>query len=75
MKLKENIDLVQFFHMAGKCDGDIFFKSDEGDLLNLKSTLSQYLFSASCGNKKFISNGVIECEKREDYDVLGDFLG
>lgn len=44
MKLKENADLPAFLRQVKKCGGDVFLETQEGDSLNLKSTLSQYIF-------------------------------
>lgn len=74
MKLKEKIDIIQFLRNIEKCSSDVWFLSDEGDRLNLKSKLSQYIFSSITNQRKMIENGKIECDNEEDYQVLGAFL-
>lgn len=74
MKLKENVDLIGFIKAIKKCDQDVFFYTKEGDRLNLKSTLSQYLFSLLIGNKELLRNGKIECEEPSDYQLLETYL-
>ena len=74
MKLKENTDLIAFIKAIKKCRRDVFFYTGEGDRLNLKSTLSQYLFSVLTGNKELLQNGKIECQEPSDYQMLEDYL-
>ena len=74
MKLKENTDLIAFIKAIKKCRQDVFFYTGEGDQLNLKSTLSQYLFSVLNGNNELLQNGKIECQEPSDYQMLEDYL-
>ena len=50
------------------------YLSAEGDRLNLRSTLSQYLFAASSGNRQFLHGGTVQCEDPDDWAVLREFL-
>lgn len=43
MKLKNIKQLDKFRDAINKCQADVFLKSPEGDVLNLKSSLSQYI--------------------------------
>lgn len=43
MKLKNIKQLDQFRDAINRCRSDVFLKSPEGDVLNLKSSLSQYI--------------------------------
>ena len=74
MKLKENADLIEFIKTIKKCRQNVFFCTSEGDRLNLKSTLSQYLFSVLTGNRELLQNGKIECQEPSDYQMLEDYL-
>ena len=74
MRLKENTDLIGFIKTIKKCRQNVFFCTSEGDRLNLKSTLSQYLFSVLPGNKELLQNGKIECQELSDYQMLEDYL-
>ena len=74
MKLKENTDLIEFIKTIKRCRQDVFFYTQDGDRLNLKSTLSQYLFSVLTGNKELLQNGNIECQEPSDYQMLEDYL-
>lgn len=74
MRLKENADLIGFLKTIKKCRQNVLFRTAEGDCLNLKSTLSQYLFSVLTGNKELLRNGKIECQEPSDYQMLEDYL-
>jgi len=47
MKLTENIDYSEFFRAVQACSGEVLLVTPEGDQLNLKSTLSQFVFAAA----------------------------
>lgn len=47
MKLTENIDYSEFFRAVQTCSGEVLLVTPEGDQLNLKSTLSQFVFAAA----------------------------
>ena len=49
MRLKKNVSLKDFIDTVKRCQHDVYFESNEGDHLNLKSTISQFVF-ASAGN-------------------------
>lgn len=74
MKLRENTDLIGLIKTIKKCRQDVFFCTAEGDRLNLKSTLTQYLFSTMSGNGEFLRNGNIECGELSDYQMLEAYL-
>ena len=44
MHLKSDADITKFLLTVKHCQSDVFYESDEGDVLNLASTLSQYVF-------------------------------
>ena len=74
MKLKENADLIEFIKTIGKCRQDVYFCTKEGDRLNLRSTLSQYLFSLVSANQELLQKGKIDCREPSDYQVLAGYL-
>lgn len=74
MKLKQNIDLSAFIKCVEKCDGNVIFETSEGDRLNIKSTLSQFVFAAFIGGTISRPSGVVVCENERDYEHLSDFL-
>lgn len=74
MRLKQAIDNIQFLKRVDMCTSNVWFLTREGDRLNLKSTLSKYLFASVSGRKEVFKSGQIECEYEEDYRVLKEFL-
>lgn len=75
MTMKEDANLLAFMNAAKACTGEVFYKTDEGDILNLKSQLSQYIFLASAmAGKSKLPEGKIVCENSEDISVLLPYL-
>ncbi len=74
MRLRQKIGHIQFLREIASCNADVWFISQEGDRLNLRSELSKYLFASISNQEKLLKNGQIECEDSEDYRVLGQFL-
>lgn len=74
MILKENINCVAFLGKVKECAGEVRFETAEGDVLNLKSTLSQYLFATMTDSHKFLSHGSVVCDEESDYQLLGQYL-
>lgn len=73
MYLKENIDIVDFLNTAQKCIGETFFKTAEGDILNIKSQLSRYLFLAASKDARMILDGQVVCSLAADEALLKPF--
>ncbi|HAL73784.1 MAG TPA: hypothetical protein DCM45_01675 [Clostridiales bacterium] len=74
MKLKADVDLVRFLGSVQECRQDVFFCSNLGDQLNLKSILSQYMMSAVFSDAALISAGDIICLNPDDYQKLAVFF-
>lgn len=74
MKLKLNADLSEFMKAVQACERDVFFVSSSGDRLNLKSALSQFLFSVIHENSTIMADAIIECMLNEDIEHLKPFL-
>lgn len=74
MFLKDKNLLIDFFHIVQQCQGQVLYFSKEGDQLNLKSSLCQFLFSSALINTPMLLNGHIACEKEEDMIRLQPFL-
>lgn len=76
MKPKTDIKLVDFLKAAKTCNGEVYYKTTEGDVLNLKSQLSQYIFLAALASGKDnpLPNGEIFCDDEADYQLLSGFL-
>lgn len=43
MKLTNITDVQKFLAAVNACESDVYLKSQEGDVFNLKSSLSQYI--------------------------------
>lgn len=43
MKLRSEADIQEFLEVVKSCEGDVYLKSPEGDIFNLKSSLSRYV--------------------------------
>lgn len=74
IKLKKDADIAKFLIAIKSCSADVFYESTEGDILNLASTLSQYVFCSIAGQTDLLKNGTIRCLDEADYTVLKDFL-
>lgn len=73
-QLKTNIDLKELFNCVRKCNSDVFFQTQDGDNLNLKSELSHYVLMIVANNNDFFLKGHIHCEDAADYEVLKDYV-
>lgn len=73
MYLSEDVDIVQFLSAVKTCREDVFLETVEGDRLNLKSTLSQYVFAACANGRGFLKKARIICAE-EDVKSLREFL-
>ncbi len=73
MKLKESFDSILFFKAVGECRGDVYFCTGEGDRLNLKSTLHQFLFSSLAGSRELLGRGDVQLEDASDRHFLLPF--
>ncbi|MBD5529946.1 MAG: polya polymerase [Lachnospiraceae bacterium] len=74
MKIKKNINVEAFLENVRKCEGNVYFKTLEGDMLNLKSLLSQYILMSIIDNDELMGNGVIDCSMESDVVLLGQYL-
>ncbi|MCD8085896.1 MAG: polya polymerase [Clostridiales bacterium] len=74
MKLKANIDYKKFLASVRRCKGEVYYDTVEGDRLNLKSTLSEYLFATAAVTSGIIENSGVVCQLEEDYARLADFV-
>ncbi|MCD8160241.1 MAG: polya polymerase [Clostridiales bacterium] len=74
MKLKSNIDYKKFLASVRRCKGEVYYDTVEGDRLNLKSTLSEYLFATAAITSDIIEDGGVVCQLEEDYALLADFV-
>lgn len=74
MKLKQGIDYGKFFTTITACQGDVYFDTVNNDHLNLKSALSQFVFSCALSQRMELLEGFIVCMVEDDYKQLQNFL-
>lgn len=74
MKLRSEIDMIHFLKAVESCTGDVRFCSPQGDVLNLKSTLSQYLFASLLARKDLLQSGDIVCSRKHDLSQLESYI-
>ena len=74
LKLKPQADLAAFLDAVGQCRSDVHFNTAEGDSLNLRSVLSQYVFAALAGKPELWRSGEIVCDDAADLLRLHDFF-
>lgn len=74
MTLKADIDLLAFLKAVQQCQKDVYLETAEGDRLNLKSALSQYLFVVLARRQKnlLVSCSISYCS--EDFKYLRSYL-
>lgn len=72
--LKRDADLSSFIRQTSVCKGDVLFRTNQGDVLNLHSTLSTYVFAALAGTPELLYTGWVECSDTEDAARLSVFF-
>lgn len=74
MKIKNIKDPQRFFEVVGQCKGRVELVTDEGDRLNLKSKLSQYVALSQMFKDAQIDEVDLVLSEPEDIGLLLDFL-
>ena len=70
MKIQNISDVEKFFQVIDQCKGTIELVSAEGDRINLKSKLSQYLSMASIFSNGYINELELVAPEPEDVERL-----
>ncbi|MCD8190087.1 MAG: hypothetical protein LUD78_07690 [Clostridiales bacterium] len=65
-RLKEGINISELLKDAQKCKHDVYLETDDGDSLNLKSTLSQYVLVVLAGNKDVFRATELVCAPEDE---------
>ena len=73
MKLNANINIPAFLQAVQTCRGEVCLVTEEGDKLNLKSVLSQFVFAAVIAGKLQNFEGFITVQNPQDEALLRDF--
>jgi len=73
-KMKRNTYLPDFYDKIETCTKDVYFVTNEGNRINLKSMMSQIFFQTTFIHTKEAAKGFIYCQNQSDYDVLANYL-
>lgn len=65
MRLQENLDILAFLKAVQTCESEVLFCTPEGDKLDLKSLMSEYVFSALTLKEEILSTGWIELAEKD----------
>lgn len=74
MKIKNITDVDKFFEVVGRCKGTVELVTSEGDRLNLKSKLCQYIAIAHMFQEAKIDEIEIVASEPEDIHMLLEYL-
>ena len=74
MKLTNIKNVDKFFEVVDSCKGRVELVTGEGDRLNLKSKLSQYVSLANIFSNGDIPSLEIVASEKEDIEKLIDFM-
>lgn len=74
MKVQNITDVEKFFKVVDKCVGKVELVTGEGDRLNLKSKLAQYVSMANIFSNGEIPELEIIAYEPEDIDKLVSFM-
>lgn len=74
MKVQNITDIEKFFEVIDSCVGKVELVTGEGDRLNLKSKLSQYVSMANIFSNGEIPELEIVAHEKEDIDKLISFM-
>ena len=74
MKVTHITDIDKFFEVVDSCKGKVELVTGEGDRLNLKSKLSQYVSLANIFSNGEIPELEIVAYEKEDIDKLMDYM-
>lgn len=74
MKVSNIKDVEKFFEVVDSCKGKVELVTGEGDRLNLKSKLTQYVSLANIFSSGEIPEMEILASEKEDIDRLMNFM-
>ena len=74
MKVQNITDINKFFNVVDSCKGKVELVTGEGDRLNLKSKLCQYVSLANIFSNGEIPEMEILAYEKEDVDKLLSFM-
>ncbi len=74
MRVKNVVNVDGFFKAIAKCKGKVELITDEGDILNLASKLTQIIGLTTVFSNEEIDAYEILCADENDYDLILEFL-
>ncbi len=74
MKIQNISDVNSFFNVIDSCKGKVELVSPEGDRINLKSKLTQYLSMANIFSNGYIKELELVAYDKDDLDRLIKFM-
>lgn len=74
MKIQNITDVDAFFKVVDACKGTVELVSAEGDRINLKSKLTQYLSMATIFSNGYIKELDLVAHEKEDVERLIKFM-
>ena len=74
MKIQNITNIEKFFEVVDSCEGKVELVTGEGDRLNLKSKLSQYVSMAKLFSDGTISELELLAYEPEDINKLVNFI-
>ena len=74
MKVRNIQNIDAFFHVIDQCRGDVFLVTGEGDRLNLKSKLAQFVALTKMFHSDRIESFSLETTREDDSFRLMEFM-
>ncbi len=75
MKLQNITDIKGFFEVVNDCKGTVELVTSEGDVLNLKSKLCQFVSMANIfNNESYIKELDLKLSEPEDFQKIVSFI-
>ena len=75
MYLKDHVKLAELIQKAKLCSGDVYYKSVQGDVLNLKSLLTQLLLQSIVNSDaSLLAGGQIVCLNEDECFHFSEYI-
>lgn len=74
MRIKENVNLVDFLKVVKTCKDEVYFETTEGDSLALRSQLCQFVFCSLYKRPEILYSGNVRFKNLNDMVLLEEFL-
>jgi hypothetical protein len=75
MYLKDEVRLADLIQKAKLCSDDVYYKSNDGDVLNLKSLLTQLLLRSLVNtDASLLAGGQLVCLNKDECMHFSEFI-